>query len=164
MIRRNACAALAIVVALALAASASAWPEAAAASQPDGTVVLARPGPDVLLIWDATNDVAAIVAEGLSAPEGTERLERDAARVLAASLADVDRGATRIALRVTYRKTGAVSPVYGAATFAGVERFATFEMRAADASADRDGWRELAAAAPLPRWFTFRVTGSLPQP
>ena len=166
-VRRYAIGAPAIAI-LALATLVSAIlasekPLVAAERAPAGTVILARAGPDVLLIWDATDEVAALVAEHRSAPEATLRLERDAARVLATALANVDRSATRIVLRVTYRKTSAVSPVYGAATFAGVERFATFEMRAADAVTDRDGWRELGEATPLPRWFTFRVTGSLPE-
>ncbi len=146
-----------------LVAACPCVPARADESKPPGNVIVARPAGDALLIWDASADVAAIVANKTSDAEAKTLLERDAASALAASLSKVASDASSIALRLIYQKTGAVSPVYGSATFAGVERYATLRISGKDARSDRDRWRELAAAKPLPPWFAFDVTGELPE-
>ncbi len=132
-------------------------------SKPPGNVIVARPAGNALLIWDASADVTAIVANKTSDADARTLLERDAANALATSLSKVANDASSVTLRVIYQKTGAVSPVYGSATFAGVERYATLRISGKDARADRDRWRELAADNPLPAWFAFDVTGELPK-
>ncbi len=132
-------------------------------AKPPGNVIVARTAGDALLIWDASVDIAGIVTNKTPDADANALLERDAARVLAASLSKVDKAATSITVRVIYQKTGAVSPVYGTATFAGVERYATLKLSGKDANDDRDKWRELGDAAPAPGWFAFAVIGQLPQ-
>jgi hypothetical protein len=132
-------------------------------AKPPGNVIVARTSGDALLIWDASTDIAGIVTSKTSDADANALLERDAARVLAASLSKVDKSATSITVRVIYQKTGAVSPVYGTATFAGVERYATLKLSAKDANDDRDKWRELGDTSPAPGWFAFAVIGQLPQ-
>ena len=134
----------------------------AAAAVPAGNVILARPSGNALLIWDASSDVTQIVANKVSDADANVSLERDAIRVLAASLNKVDKGAASITVRVIYNKTGAVSPVYGSVTFAGVERYATLTISGKDAASDRDKWRELGDATPPPAWLTYAVVGALP--
>jgi len=146
-----------------LVAACTGVPARADESKPPGNVIVARPAGDALLIWNASADVAAIVANKTADADAKALLERDAARALAASLAKVDAAASSISLRVIYEKTGAVSPVYGTATFAGVGRYATLRMSGRDARGDRDRWRELAGDSPLPAWFAFDVTGDLPE-
>ncbi len=146
-----------------LVAACTCVPARADESKPPGNVIVARPAGNALLIWDASADVAAIVANKTSDADAKTLLERDAARVLAASLSKTDIGASSITLRVIYQKTGAVSPVYGSATFAGVERYATLRLSGRDARSDRDRWHELAGDGPLPAWFAFDVTGELPE-
>ncbi len=143
-------------------AGASARPAFADATKPAGNVIVARPGGSALLIWDASADVTAIVANKVSDADAKTSLERDAARVLADSLAKIDKDATSVAVRVIYDKTGAVSPIYGSATFAGVERYAILHMSGADARGDRDHWRELSSSSTPPAWFAFDVSGELP--
>jgi hypothetical protein len=68
-----------------------------------------------------------------------------------------------VVVRVVYMKTGDVSPVYGSPTFAGVERFATLTMSAADLKSDRDKWKEAAGGTgALPGWLAFSIVGQLP--
>ncbi len=144
----------------ALAALAGTPPPAAGQSVP-GHVILAKISGDALLLWDATPEVAAVVDGKLPDDAANERLERDALRVLADEFPKVERSRS-ITLRVLYDKTGDVSPVYGTATFAGVETYATLTMRTADVARDRDRRRDLEAAAPPPAWVTFRIVGKLP--
>ena len=126
--------------------------------------VIARLGADALVLWDATAVVTQIVSDKATDADANVRLERGALKALAEtapSLAD----AKTITVRVIYAKTGAVSPVYGAATFAGVERYATLEISGADARSDAGKWKEAAAAGtagPFPKSITFTVTGVLP--
>ncbi len=149
-----------LCIALVIAASPGAL---AAPSKPAGNVIVARPGGDALLIWDASSDVAAIVANKTPDSDANALLERDATKILASSLSKLDKDATTVTVRVIYNKTGAVSPVYGSATFAGVERYATLKVSAKDATSDRDRWRELGDTAPLPAWLAYAVIGELPQ-
>lgn len=127
-----------------------------------GHAVLARPTGEALVIWDATPLVASIVAEKLSDADANALVAHDALRVLAKMQPNVERAATSITVRVIYSKTGEVSPVYGTATFAGVERYATLTARAADLRTDKGKWRELDDKAALPNWLTFTIIGKLP--
>jgi hypothetical protein len=102
------------------------------------------------------------VSTKLSDDDANARLKRDAIRVLAASVENVSKDARSVTIRVLYNKTGAVSPVYGAATFAGVERYAEMTLSGAAFFQDRDRWRESADRPVYPRWLVFRVVGSLP--
>jgi hypothetical protein len=146
-----------------LVATGTYIPASADESKPPGNVIVARPAGNALLIWDASADVTAIVANKTSDADAKTLLERDAASALAASLSKVASDASSVTLRVIYQKSGAVSPVYGSATFAGVERYATLRLSGKDARSDRDRWREPAAGSPLPAWFAFDITGELPE-
>jgi hypothetical protein len=123
---------------------------------------VARSSGDALLLWDASSEVSAIVSTKLSDDDANARLKRDAIRVLAASVENVSKDARSVTIRVLYNKTGAVSPAYGAATFAGVERYAEMTLSGAAFFQDRDHWRESADRTAYPRWLAFRVVGSLP--
>ncbi len=127
-----------------------------------GHAVLAKPGGDALVIWDASPVVASIVKSKTDDAGANDLLERDAVHVLATMAPNVDKSAKTITVRVIYSKTGAVSPVYGTPTFMGIERYATLTVPAGDVQGDRDKWKELDAKAPVPAWFAFKVTGLLP--
>ncbi len=126
-----------------------------------GHVVVARSSNDALVLWDMTAEVAALVRDRTSDDVANARIERDALRVLARSIQRLPHAKT-ITIRAIYNKTGDVSPTYGAATFLGVERYATITMDAGAARSDRDGWRELGATAPIPAWIAFKIVGALP--
>lgn len=152
-----------MMIALIAAVTAlAAAPAASDGAPPAGHVIVARTEGDALLIWDASNDVAAIVTDKAADDVANARLQRDGLRVLAASLNKLERSAKTVTLRIIFERTGAVSPVYGAPTLADVERYATLTAPASDLFGDRDKWRELTPGKPLPRWFTFAVIGRLP--
>jgi hypothetical protein len=137
-----------------------------AAASPENVVpghaVLAKPGGEALVIWDASPVVAMIVTSKMTDADANDVLERDAAHVLAEMANNLDKSAKSVTVRVVYSKTGAVSPIYGAATFAGVERYALLTVAGTDARLDRDKWKELDAKSAIPRWFAYKVTGLLP--
>jgi len=138
---------------------------AAAPAQADpvpGHVIVARTQGAALLIWDATAEIAAITAAKLSNDDANARIERDALRVLAASLGAVKNSKT-VTVRVLYARTGDVSPVYGTPTFAGIERYANLTVDTRAAAADKDKWEEERdpKVAP-PAWIAYKILGQLP--
>jgi hypothetical protein len=147
---------------LAFAAAALVPARIAAADDVPGHVVLAKPGGDAIMIWDATPVIVTIVAAKLSDEAANALLERDALRDVAKLAKSLDPDAKTVALRVTYQKIGAVNPAYGAQTFSGVERYALVTMSGADVRGDRDRWMELSDTASPPAWIRFSVTGQLP--
>ena len=134
----------------------------AVAQNVPGDAVLAKPGGNALVIWDASPVVASIVKTKTPDAEAAETLERDAVRVLAGMSGLVEKSAKSVTVRVTYAETGAVSPVYGTRPFAGIELYATLTAPAADTAGDRDHWKTLGPKTPLPPWFVFKVVGKLP--
>lgn len=147
---------LTIVLALGLA-------PAARADTNDVKPVIARTQGDALVLWDATELVTQIVNDRATDSDADARLANGALKALAQTAPHLSDAKT-ITVRVVYARTGAVSPVYGTPTFAGVERFATLEIAGPDARSDAGHWKEAAAAAPgeLPKSVTFTVTGKLP--
>lgn len=142
-------------------ATALLLPAPAAADVP-GHVVLAKPGGDAIIIWDATPVVLTIVTGKMSDDAANALLERDALRDVAKLAKSLDADVTTVSLRVTYQKIGAVNPAYGSQTFAGVERYALLTLSGPDVRSDRDRWMELSDAAALPAWVHFSITGQLP--
>ncbi len=127
-----------------------------------GHVVLARTEGEALAIWDATPEVAMIVSTKIQDPDAKDKLEHDALRVLAQVESKVSPSAKTITVRVLYSKTGDVSPVYGTATFAGVERYANLKVKTSDLAGDKDKWKELGDKGAPPAWVQFDVVGALP--
>lgn len=128
-----------------------------------GTVVVAKAGTAPLLLWDATPLVTAIVANKQPRDAALRDLESQAMRILGEH-ANALQHAKTLAIRVIYQKTGAVSPIYGTATFEGIER--VFELTAPAAEA-RLRARELAddiGRGSVPRGISLNVTGKLPPP
>lgn len=75
-----------------------------------GHFVLARASQDALILFDASPEVAAIVSNKTSDADANDGLERDALKVLATLLPKLDQTTKSVTVRVTYNKTGAVSP------------------------------------------------------
>jgi hypothetical protein len=92
-----------------------------------GTAVVARADGDALIIWDATPAVVAIVSNKTDDVTAMRQLESSAVTIAASHAKDLTDAST-ISVRITYAKTGAVNPAYGAATFAGIERVATVRL------------------------------------
>jgi hypothetical protein len=151
-----------VSVATLVAAGMCFAPSLADAPVVPGHAIVARPEGDALVIWDATTEVTAIVKDKVADPAAKDRLERDALNELVVEESKLS-NVTAVNIRVVYTKTGDVSPTYGSATFAGVERYATLTMTAADLKGDRDKWKETAAGtAALPAWVAFTISGELP--
>jgi hypothetical protein len=137
-------------------------PAPAAPAAVPGHAVLARVEGRALVIWDSTLEVAQIVKDKLPDAAAKDRLERDALGELLLEAPNLGR-ARSVDVRVVYTKTGDVSPVYGSPEFAGVERYATLTMPAADVKRDRGRWQEAATGGgALPAWIEFSISGELP--
>ncbi len=137
---------------------------AATADSPpaSGHLIVARTAGDALLIWDASVAVASIVNDKASDADADARLQHDALHLLSQSLNKLDASAKSVTLRIVYNKIGAVSPVYGAATLADVERYATLTAAVRDLRDNRDKWRDAGPNKALPSWITYKVNGRLP--
>ncbi len=150
------------IILFAVPATLLALMPAFAADEPPGKVVIARASEDATVLYDATPEVAAIVRDKLGDDTANARLEHDALRVLAKVASELS-GSRSITVRITYAQSGDVSPVYGTPTFVGIERYANLRMSTADASTDRDMWKEKTAAnVAAPSWTSFIVVGKLP--
>ncbi len=153
---------LALTLSLPLAASAD------APKFPGSAVVVATGnssanGGKALIIWDATDEVADIVAKKQDADTANGRLFHDSLHALAANVGALDKSASSVTVRIIYQKTGAVSPVYGTATLQGVERYATVTLVAKDAADNRESWQSLKDDAKLPDFVKVKILGTLPQ-
>ena len=128
-----------------------------------GTVVMARSANgSTLFIWEATPFVAQLVTDKLLGDDGLHALEATAILALAEKAKKASTPA--VVLRVTYARTGAVSPVYGTPTFEGVERVVTLSAQRATLEKNADAWSSAFATGATPRGVTVEVTGKLPPP
>lgn len=126
-----------------------------------GPVIVARESAgEARLIWDATAYVTQLVSEKIGGERGLHALEATALRALAEKGKTL--AATTLTLSVTYAKSGAVSPVYGSATFAGFEPVVTIAVKRAALAQHAAAWSEQLANGTVPRGLTVSVTGQLP--
>jgi hypothetical protein len=127
----------------------------------NGPVIVARESAgDARLIWDATAYVTQLVSEKIGGERGLHALEATALRALAEKGKSLP--ATTLTLSVTYAKTGAVSPVYGSATFAGFEPVVTIVAKRAALARHAAAWSAQLANGTVPPGVTVSVTGQLP--
>jgi len=127
-----------------------------------GKIVVARTTGSAIVLYDASAEVAAIVKDRVPDATANDRLERAALRVLAKETTLLG-SASAVTIRITYTLTGDVSPVYGSATFAGIERYANVTMPIGNVKLDRGKWREAASGyGALPGGITFEIVGKLP--
>ena len=87
-------------------------------------------------------------------------------RILPALRALAEKGkslsAPALTLKVTYAKTGAVSPVYRSVTFAGFEPVVTISAKRAALAKHADAWSTQLANGTIPKELHVSVTGKLP--
>ncbi|MDQ6925476.1 MAG: hypothetical protein M3154_04475, partial [Candidatus Eremiobacteraeota bacterium] len=89
-----------------------------------GAVIVTRTTPaEAGLMWDATPYVTQLVSEKITDERGMRALEATALRALADKGKAL--GVATLTLKVTYARTGAVSPVYKSVTFDGFESVMT---------------------------------------
>jgi len=74
------------------------------------------------------------------------------------------RHAKSLTIRLIYQKTGAVSPVYGTATFEGIERLFELTASANDARSHAKQLADQLQHGSVPRGVDLNVTGKLPPP
>jgi hypothetical protein len=128
-----------------------------------GHIVEARAtAASTLFLWDATPYVTDLVHERLVGDDGLHALEATA--VMALSQRVRTSRSSSADLRVIYQKTGAVSPVYGIATFAGVEVVVTLHARKGDLLRNGAAWASALAQGTIPKGLAVVVSGKLPPP
>ena len=126
-----------------------------------GALVVAQTNPaGARLIWDATSYVTDLVTQKMGGDPGMRAIEATALLALADKSKSLS--ATTLTLSVTYAKTGAVSPVYGSATFAGFEPVVTIVAKRAALNQHAAAWSAQLANGTVPRGVTVSVTGQLP--
>ncbi|MBV8688566.1 MAG: hypothetical protein JOZ59_00535 [Candidatus Eremiobacteraeota bacterium] len=134
---------------------------APAQSLPQGTVTLTKARGDALAVWDATNELTAIVAQKPTKKDALAQLESDAALIFGNRAPALNKRAKTLSVLVLYTKTGAISPTYHTATFEGVERLLTFKAFVRQSAQAAQWAQELRAGHPV-RAVSITVTGQLP--
>ncbi len=154
-LRIAACAAV-----LAASMASAAFSSEPAARPVEGPVLLVRAGADAQYLWNATLYVAHLVADKQGGAEGVHALEATAL----AALAEKSRSnpAPTVRIKVVYAKTGEVSPVYGTATFTGMENVLTLSAAHGELSKHAAQWVRELAAGRVPAKLTVDMTGTLP--
>jgi len=147
-----------VIFIIAAVASITAFQPGGARAAVPGHAILAKPTGDALVIWDASNVVGGIVRSTMSDDAANRLIELDSQRVLATILPTIDKHAKSVTVRAVYSKIGAVSPVYGTPTFAGVEHFSELSI---DASGLKR-WKRAELHPTIAPWFHFNVVGKLP--
>lgn len=148
-----------LVAALIAATSASVGAQQASNSiGPIGTVVVAKVTGSAVIIWDATPFVAQIVSQKKSNDDGLRATELQALKILLDKAAVLEQ-AQSVTVDVTYTKSGAVSPAYGSATFAGVEHVFSLTAPRSSLVSNR---KNLEAGGKLPADFKLTISGKLP--
>jgi hypothetical protein len=151
----------ALVAAATLASAVFAPASAEPAVRPvEGPVLLSRAGADAQYLWNATLYVTHLVADKQGGADGVHALEATAI----AALADKSKSsqATTVRIKVVYAKTGDVSPVYGTATFTGMENVLTLSAARSDLSKHAAEWTRQFAAGQVPAPVKVDMTGTLP--
>ena len=148
-----------LVKALACVAFCAITAHAAFADQ--GTVVVAKGGSKPLLLWDATPAITAIVTNKQPRQAALQDLESQAMQILGERARSLRRAQT-LTIRMIYQKTGAVSPVYGTATFEGIERVFELTAQASDARARAKQLADALEHGSVPPSIVLNVTGKLP--
>jgi len=126
-----------------------------------GSVVLARnTNKRALFIWDATQYVIQLRSDKIFGDDALHAIEATAATALADKSKILK--STSVALRITYARTGAVSPVYGSPTFAGIEAVLTLSADRAALGQHGPEWATSLARGTVPAGVAVDITGTLP--
>jgi hypothetical protein len=126
-----------------------------------GAMIVTRTTPaDATLMWDATRYVTVLVNDKLTDERGMRAIEATALRALAEKGKTLT--ASSLTLKVTYARTGAVSPLYRSVTFAGFEPVMTIAAKNADLAKHAGAWSEQLASGVVPTGVTVSITGKLP--
>lgn len=129
----------------------------------DGAIIEGRmTASSTLFLWEATPYVSRLVHDRVSGAAGLREMEATGVAALVKQAKGIH--SRSIELRALYQKTGAVSPVYHAATLEGVER--VFTMRADVRVLEKNAavWAADLRRGITPRGLAILVTGSLPPP
>ncbi len=133
----------------------------AAADMPAGTVVLAKSSPDALLLWDSSPVLAKLVGEKVGESKALSALESDAMTIATLRAAKLTSAKT-LTVQVIYSMTGAVSPVYNTATFAGVEKVLTVSGSPADLAKNGAAYAAQLLQGTVPSSVKVAISGKLP--
>ncbi len=127
-----------------------------------GNSVVAKPGGDALIVWDASTELIRLENAKLSSDRISASLEHDALSVAAKNLSAIEKNSRSVSVRIVYVVSGGMSEKYHAETFGHTEHYALLTLPYRNAAANLDHWKSLAPAAPIPHWVRVKITGSLP--
>jgi hypothetical protein len=126
-----------------------------------GAVIVTRTTPaEAGVLWDATPYVTQLVSEQLTDERGMRAVEATALRALAEKSKSL--AAPALTLKVSYARTGAVSPVYRSVTFAGFEPLVTIAVKRTALAQHAGAWSAQLASGTIPKGVRITVTGKLP--
>jgi len=149
------------VISIIAALLATAYLPAQAGAMPQGTITLTKARGDALVVWDATDELTALISTKPTRKATLERLASDAALIYGDRAPALKKTARSLTVLVLYTKTGAISPTYHTATFEGVERLLTIKGRTADFKRAAQ-WSQTLAAGKTPPGLSLTIIGQLP--
>jgi hypothetical protein len=127
-----------------------------------GSFIFARGGRQSTYLWDASQYVAQLVSDKQLGDQGMQALEATAVGELAARARSSS--AQTLAVSIVYQRTGAISPVYGVATFNGVEKVCTIIVSRESVAKNGLTWANEIADGHVPPGVAIKIEGQLPPP
>lgn len=129
---------------------------------PAGSTIVSKAFPDAQVIWQATPEVAHLVAAKVPSADALLALENDALLIMESKKASIDPRATSVSVKVIYAQTGNLTIVHDAEVFEGFEDLLT--IKATSAALDQsESWDKELAAHRLPAGVSVQLTGVLPK-
>ena len=125
------------------------------------SVILARVRGDAVVVWDATDELLAMLTKKKSKAEILRSLEVEAARLLVDRARKIKHRATTLTVNVTYERIGAISAAYKTATIEGYEQLLRLKAPVG-AATGANTWPADITSGKVPKDLEVTVVGALP--
>lgn len=125
------------------------------------SAVVAKAAGDAVIVWQATNDVTALLRSPANDDAILKKLENESLTIMRSKLSAISPSAHSLAVNVIYARTAGVSPVYHSVTFSGFEHLLSVTA-SKDALKNVKSWDAALKIGTLPAGVTASVTGKLP--
>lgn len=125
------------------------------------SVILARVRGDAVVVWDATDELLAMLTKKESKAKILRALEVEAARLLVDRAGKIKDRATTLTVHVTYKRIGAISAAYKTATLEGSEQLLRLKAPVG-AATGANTWPADITSGKVPKDLEVTVVGALP--
>lgn len=124
-------------------------------------IILAKPGPDVLLIWNAQATIAGLASKSTDKQAALRKIKSEAVGILIQKKSSYGTAKT-ITLRVIYPHAPEMNPQYNLATLGAVEYLMTLRADISRLRKSGAAWMRQLGNGKDPNGLRITVTGVLP--